>query len=179
MKKFAAALIAIIAGLILGLASAQTMMQRAQDVRDGTLGKWQSVQVDADSSSGFYAASAFLSKGQLPPPQGVRYYKRLADDEGNSLRGSCVIAVEGRMPESRWWFLKIETSAGVAALDAGSAIREADGSLLVSISQAPSAGNWLRVPDDGTYQLSLVIFERAKNTAEKPTPLPTVKRLWC
>lgn len=179
MKKLSTIVIAIIAGLLLGLASAQTMMQRAQQQQNGEIGNWRSVHINADSASGLYAASAFLSKGQLPPPQGVRYYKRLTDDEGNSLRGGCVVAVEGKMPDSRWWFLKLESGRGIASLDAGSAVREPDGTLLVSISQSPSPGNWLKAPDESSYQLSLVVFESPGKAAGQPQPLPTVKRLWC
>jgi hypothetical protein len=179
MKNAVAALVAIIAGLAVGLTSAQTMMQRAADEQEGSNGNWRNVHIDADSSSGFYAASSFLRKGQLPPPRGARFYTREIDDDGNGLRGGCVVSIEGRMPDVRWWSVKIEGTAGVAALDAGDALREPDGTLILSISHAPSPGNWLKAPGDGSYVLNLVIFDAVQPTKTAAPPLPVVKRLWC
>jgi hypothetical protein len=179
MQKFVAAAIAIFAGLVLGLVSAQTMMQRAADAQEGSVGNWNSVRIANDTSSGFYAASGFLRKGQLPPPRGARFYTRNLDDDGNALRGGCVVSIEGKMPEVRWWSVKIETASGIAALDAGDALREADGTLIISISKAPSSGNWLKAPDEGTYTLNLVMFDPAKPSKDASPALPLVKRLWC
>jgi hypothetical protein len=179
MKKPVAAIVSIIAGIVLGLVSAQTMMRRAADAQEGSVGNWHSVRIDADSSSGFYAASSFLKMGQLPPPRGARFYTRNLDDDGNALRGGCVVSVEGKMPEVRWWSLKAQTSSGTASLDAGESLREFDGSLVISISRAPSSGNWLKTPNDGVYDLNLVIFDPVQPSKEASPPLPAVKRLWC
>jgi hypothetical protein len=154
-------------------------MQRAADTQEGSVDNWHSVRIAADSSLGFYAASSFLRKGQLPPPRGARFYTRNLDDEGNALRGGCVVSIEGKMPDVRWWSVKVQTSSGDASLDAGEALREADGTLVISISRAPAAGNWLRVPDDGIYNLNLVIFDPAQQSRKTALPLPAIKRLWC
>lgn len=163
----------------MGLVSAQTMMQRAADAQEGSVGNWHSVRIAGDSSSGFYAAASFLRKGQLPPPRGARFYTRNLDDDGNALRGGCVVSIEGRMPSVRWWSIKTQTSSGDAALDVGEALREADGSLVISISHAPSSGNWLKTPGDGAYDLDLVIFDPVQVSKDAAPPLPAVKRLWC
>jgi hypothetical protein len=178
MKKILAALLSIVAGLALGLVSAQTMMQRAADAQEGSIGNWHSVRIAADSN-GFYAASSFLRKGQLPPPRGARFYTRNLDDDGNALRGGCVVSIEGMLPSVRWWSVKVESSSGVTALDAGDALREADGTLVISISKAPSAGNWLKAPDDGVYSVNLVFFDPVQASKDAVPALPTVKRLWC
>jgi hypothetical protein len=179
MKKLLAAILSIVAGITIGLVSAQTMMERASQRQDGSIGNWHSVRIATDSSSGFYAASSFLRNGQLPPPRGARFYTRNLDDEGNALRGGCVVSVEGKMPDLRWWSLKAQTTSAYASLDAGEALREPDGSLLISISRAPSAGNWLKVLDDGAYDLNLVIFDPAQPAKQAVPSLPAVKRLWC
>jgi hypothetical protein len=179
MKKLVAALVSIIVGLVLGLVSAQTMMQRAADAQEGSVGNWHKVQIAADSSSGFYAASSFLRRGQLPPPRGARFYTRTLDDDGNALRGGCVVSIEGKMPDVRWWSIKVQASSGDASLDAAGALREADGLLVVSVSHAPSSGNWLMAPDDGAYALNLVIFDPAQPAKGAAPPLPAIKRLWC
>lgn len=179
MKKLLGAILSIIAGLVIGLVSAQTMMERAARAQEGSVGNWNSVRIAADSSSGFYAASSFLRNGQLPPPRGARFYTRNLDDDGNALRGGCVVSIEGKMPDVRWWSFKTQTSSSVASLDAGEAVLEADGTLLISISRAPSAGNWLKVPEDSAYQLNLVIFDPAQPSKQAAPSLPAVKRLWC
>jgi hypothetical protein len=179
MKKLLAVFISIVAGLVIGLVSAQTMMQRAVDAQEGSVGNWHSVRIAAESSSGFYAASGFLRKGQLPPPRGARFYTRNLDDDGNALRGGCVVSIEGKMPDVRWWSVKTQSATGFASLDAGEALREADGTLVISISRAPSPGNWLKALDDNTYDLNLVIFDPAQASKEPAPPLPAVKRLWC
>jgi hypothetical protein len=179
MKKITAFIMSIVAGPIIGLVSAQTMMQRAADKQEGTVGNWHNVQIAADSSSDFYAASGFLRKGQLPPPRGARFYTRNLDDDGNALRGGCVVSIEGKMPDVRWWSVKTQSSSGFASLDAGETVREADGTLLISISRAPSPGNWLKALDDSSYELNLMIFDSAQVSKSAAPPLPAVRRLWC
>ena len=179
MKKLLTAIMSIIAGLVIGLLSAQMMMQRAADMQEGSVGNWHSVRITADTSTGFYAASSFLRKGQLPPPRGARFYTRNLDDDGNALRGGCVVSIEGKLPSVRWWSVKTQSASGTASLDAGEALREADGILVISISRAPSAGNWLKALDDSAYDLNLVIFDPVQASKAAAPPLPAVKRLWC
>ncbi len=183
MNKMFLAMVSILAGLAAGLISAQVMMDRAvmspADGAQGVAANWHRVAIVSDTGSAFYAAGNFLRKGQLPPPRSARFYTRNMDDEGHSLRGGCVVAIEGKLPDVRWWSIKVEAAGATSSIDAGGAIREADGTLLVSIASAPVPGNWLKAPDDGAYDLDLVFFDPVLPSRTAPPALPTVKRLWC
>jgi hypothetical protein len=124
-------------------------------------GKWMEIKPDGDDLNSLYLSGHFLRRGQVPPLKGSRFFVRQLDDDGNSLRGDCVVAFEGKLPEARWWFVSADAKGARTALDAGEAVREASGEYTISISDNPVPGNWLVPP-----------------TTDK-LALPAVKRLWC
>lgn len=176
MKRFVAPLVLLLTGLILGVLSAQYMMENASVAAPIANSKWKEIRVGGEDLKSSYLAGHFLRRGQVPPPKGTRFYVRNTDDEGNSLRGDCVVTLEGRMPASRWWFVSSASSSGRKTLDAAQAIREGSGEVTISISVSPVAGNWLVPADGGNYDLQLVLLGVDDDT---PPVLPSVKRLWC
>ena len=142
-------------------------------------GKWMEVKHDGDDLNSLYLSGHFLRRGEVPPLKGSRFFVRQLDDEGNSLRGDCVVSVEGRMPDARWWFVSADAKNIRAALDAGEAVREASGNYTISISNNPVPGNWLVPPTTGAYSISLVLLDAATDANSAAISLPAVKRLWC
>ena len=118
-------------------------------------------------------------RGQVPPPRGSRYLMRLLDDEGQSLRGDCVVSIEGKMPAARWWFIAANDGTTRTTLDAGMAVREASGDYVIAVSSNPVPGNWLAPPGSGSYELNLVLLGVDSDDAQAGVPLPRVKRLGC
>jgi hypothetical protein len=164
------------AGLAFGLLSARFMMDTVSTGANADTGKWTEINLAGDSLNSTYLAGHFLRRGQVPPPNGVRFFVRDSDDDGNRLRGDCVTLMEGEIPSSRWWFVSADDGAARNGLDAGQVVREGDGQINISISTAPVPGNWLVPPSAGRFQVQLVL---QGVLAEQPLKLPGVKRLWC
>lgn len=166
----------LVAGIALGLLSAQYLMENASVAAPVANSEWNEIQIGAESLQSSYLAGHFLRRGQVPPLKGSRFFVRSVDDDGNRLRGGCVVTLEGRIPPARWWFVSASSASGRATLDAAQAIRESNGEVAVSISLTPVAGNWIIPTDGNSYELQLVLLG-ADDAAI--VDLPSVKRLWC
>jgi hypothetical protein len=176
MKRMIAPLSLLVAGVALGLLSAQYLMENANIAAPVVNSKWSEIRIGAETLQSSYLAGHFLRKGQVPPLKGSRLFVRSTDDDGNSLRGDCVVTLEGRIPPSRWWFVSATSGSGRTTLDAAQVVGEATGEVAISISLSPVAGNWFIPADGGAYELQLVLLG-SDDTA--PLALPLVKRLWC
>lgn len=180
MNRTIVPLVMLAAGVGLGFLSAQYMMENASVASPVGNSGWSEIRVGGDTLTSTYLSGHFLRRGQLPPPRGARFFVRADDDEGNSLRGDCLVSVEGTMPTSRWWFVSASTGSARTSLDAAQTIREASGETTVSLSVAPVPGNWLVPPSNGGYELQLVLLGVDDAAAAgQQTSLPRVKRLWC
>lgn len=179
MQRFLISSLMLLAGLSFGLLSARYMMENVSMASPVAGGKWMEVKPDGDDFNAVYLSGHFLRRGQVPPLKGSRFFVRQLDDDGNTLRGDCVVTFEGKMPDARWWFVSADASDKRTALDAGEAVREASGNYTISISDNPVPGNWLIPPTTGTYALTLVLLDVVAETNGTTTSLPTVKRLWC
>ncbi len=176
MKRFIVPSCLLVAGVALGLLSAQYLMENASVAAPVANSNWSEIQIGGETLQSSYQAGHFLRRGQVPPPKGTRFFVRSVDEEGNSLRGDCLVTLEGRIPPARWWFISTASNGGRATLDAAQAIRETSGDIAVSVSMSPVAGNWLVPKGSGAYQLQLVLMGAEDETV---LTLPTVKRLWC
>jgi hypothetical protein len=179
MYKYFITPLLLIAGLSFGLLSARYMMENASVAAPVADGKWMEIKTNSNDLKSIYLTGHFLRRGQVPPLKGSRFFVRTLDDEGNSLRGDCVVTLEGQVPDARWWFVSAESPSKRTALDAGEAVREATGDYTISIAGSPVPGNWLLPPTSGTYTLSLVLLDVPPETAADVLTLPAVKRLWC
>lgn len=179
MRRTFITLLMLFAGLSFGLLSARYMMENLSMAAPIAGGKWMEIKPAGDDLNSLYLSGHFLRRGEVPPLKGSRFFVRQLDDEGNILRGDCVVAFEGKMPEARWWFVSADAKNARTALDAGEAVREATGNYTVSISSNPVPGNWLVPPTTGAYAISLVLLDVVTEPNGSTPTLPTVKRLWC
>jgi hypothetical protein len=179
MQKFFIAVAMLVAGLSFGLLSARHMMETASGAAPLDGGKWAEIKPEGDDLNSLYLAGHFLRRGEVPPLKGSRFFVRQVDDDGNTLRGDCVVSLDGKIPDARWWFVSANIKGARTALDAGEAVREASGEYTISISENPVPGNWLVPPSGGSYELSLVLLDAVAETTTDTIKLPIVKRLWC
>ncbi len=179
MKKFFIPPLMLLAGLSIGLLSAQYLMENATVASPVANSKWSEIKVGGDDLNATYLAGHFLRRGQVPPLKGARFFVRDSDDDGNSLRGDCLVSLEGKVPDARWWFVSAEGSGIRTALDAGEVVRESTGDISVSISETPAPGNWFLPPKSGSYSLALVLLDAAPEVTPNSLALPSVRRLWC
>jgi hypothetical protein len=178
MMRFLTPPVLLLAGAVLGLLSAAQMMENASISKPVGTSKWTEVNAESDDLSGLYRAGHFLKRGQLPPPKGARFFVRSVDDEGNSLRGDCVVTIEGKVPAARWWFLNSSSLTVSTGIDASEVVREANGTFNISVSSNPVSGNWFIPATGGTYDLQFVLLSISDEDFAT-TALPAVKRLSC
>ena len=179
MKRPLLPLIMLATGTILGVLSAARLLDGQAEATSADANAWQEWRGGGDDLRNTYFTGHFLSQGQVPPPKGTRLLVRSTDDEGQTLRGSCVISVEGKLPAARWWFVAATSGRQRVTLDAAQAVREADGSTVIAVASAPTPGNWLVPPGDGAYELQLVLLGVDDTAALAPGSLPRVRKLWC
>lgn len=179
MRRFFITSLMLLAGLSFGLLSARYMMENMSMAAPVAGSKWTEVKPDGDDLNSLYLAGHFLRRGEVPPLKGSRFFVRQLDDDGNILRGDCVVTLEGKMPDARWWFVSTDVRSTRTALDAGEAVREASGNYTISISTNPVPGNWLVPPTTSAYALTLVLLDAVTGADATAPTLPTVKRLWC
>jgi hypothetical protein len=177
MMRAVLPLIMLALGLLLGTLSAQHMMETASGATPIPQTGWSEIRIAKDRWQSVYLVGHFLRRGQVPPPKGTRFFVRSLDDDGNSLRGDCLVTLEGKIPQSRWWFVSAASGGNRATLDAAQAIRETTGETNISLSVSPVPGNWLVPPGGGAYELQLVLL--GLDDATEAPALPRVKRLWC
>lgn len=178
MRKAALFLVMLVIGPLLGWLSARAMLERSAFAMNEAIGGWVEVRNDPGSLAGTYEAGSYLVRGQLPPPQHVRQFVRLRDDDGNSLRSDCATRIEGVPLPGRWWQIAASTRLETRSISAGSIVREANGSYVVTLWNAVSPGNWLQLGDPEDYSLRLYAHEPSTEDGQS-LPLPTVRRLWC
>jgi hypothetical protein len=169
----------LLAGLGFGLLSARYMMENASVASPIAGGHWMEIRTEGTDINALYLTGHFLRRGEVPPLKGSRFFVRHVDDDGNTLRGDCVVNIDGKIPEARWWFVSADAGGNRTALDAGEAVREATGDYSISISENPVPGNWLVPPTVGSYAITLVLLDAAPDIAADKLELPVVKRLWC
>jgi hypothetical protein len=166
-------------GLLLGTLSAQYMMETASGATPVGQSGWNEIRIDKGRWQTIYLVGHFLRRGQVPPPKGTRFFARNLDDDGNSLRGDCLVTVEGQLPPSRWWFVSASAASTRTTFDAAQAVRETSGETNIAVSVSPVPGNWLAPPGGGAYELQLVLLGVADDATATALALPRVKRLWC
>lgn len=179
MNRAIIPLVMLAVGLGFGPLSAQYMMENASIAAPIGASGWKEIRSGSEDLNAMYLAGHFLRRGQLPPPKGSRFFVRTEDDDGNSLRGECLVTVEGTFPAARWWFLSASSGGARTSLDVSQAIREASSETAVSVSVSPVPGNWLVPPGGGGYELQLVLLGSFDDVAGVLPALPRVKRLWC
>ena len=154
------------------------MMQNAAGAGGTTSGGWTEITLADEGLRSTYESGYYLWQGKVPPPNHVRLFRRAQDDEGNNLRGDCAIQLEGIIPEARWWVVNTDGVGASGSVSAGTAIREANGEIAITISPSPVPGNWIKPGAASSYNLQLIL-QNASTPEGQKLVLPAVKRLWC
>ena len=169
----------LLVGAVTGYLTGVNSVGRAGQI---SAGQWTQWAVNAKGSFALYSIAHFRQQGTLPPSQATRYFTRLLDDEGKSLRGACTYVLSGVQPAARWWSVSAGPagSGGVdAAFTAGDAVLTSDDQLSMTISRRAAPGNWLAIKDYGAMRVTLVLVEPYPPTKDTTTQLPTLERLGC
>jgi hypothetical protein len=182
MQRFIWATSYVAGGLALGCFSAYALIQSSgiEHVESGT--PWLSRATAMADTSAFYVRSHYLMEGRLPPAPGqLTEATAETDSENRPLTSSCVYRVAGSGPLPRWWSLTATGSDVVGAplqstADSDTALREADGSVLITVSSLPRPGNWLKAPEARRFSL---LYSAIPQGAGVTTPPFTITREAC
>lgn len=182
MARVSVKIFSVLCGVVGGWASALSFIDSVGSMPAGATGNWRMWDLASGTASNPYARAHFLIEGRVPPAQSLfQVYTNSLDDDGDTLRSSCVYKIVANNLESRWWSLSVGPSGGdsSAALTSDDVVRGADNSLNIAVARSPVAGNWIRPATEGTLTLQLVVSNTDELEAAGDLKLPTVQRVSC
>jgi hypothetical protein len=170
------------AGVLSGSLSAYVLIQSAgiEPVQDGS--PWQSRAAGLADTLGYYVRLHYLVEGRLPPAPGqLMEATAQSDGDGQPLSSACRYRLEGKGPLPAWWSLSVIDGGAVITsrqtiVDASAIIAEPDGSLVISASETPQPGNWLRTPEARRYTL---LYSAYTGRSSGIVPPFTISRTGC
>ena len=176
--------IAIVAGILAGLASAVAAIELYSATPVEPESPWRSWDVSANSRIRPYALDHYLMSGRFPPAAGqMREFSTHRTSDGGTLNGACDYVLVAKAAPSSWWTLAAfsdnSNSASNAVITADTAVAESDGSIHLSVSHSPASGNWIRSPSGSNFTLLYTVAEPSSNRARSVLPIFTVERVGC
>ncbi len=173
----------VIGGVSIGVGSAYFAMTNLGVTKVQGNPGWETRELAPSGTAVPYVLGYFLAAGQLPPPASVMQFNGVTDSSDAKFSGSCIVKIEGMVPDSRWWTLAAVDFNGLtqnerSVVTAGTAIRETDGRLVVFVSRTPHHGNWLIPPSSGRYHIALTLHD-ASQTRDAGFALPKISIELC
>jgi hypothetical protein len=112
------------------------------------------------------------------------------DANGDELRRECAYTIEGGFPTARFWTLYAADQSldvihtgrpRIAALQSYQVLRQSDNSVLISVSNRPSPGNWLLSDGFGRMYFVLTFYDTpiASSTGLSDVTLPSIVKAGC
>ncbi len=178
-------LLALVAGIMAGLASAVAAIEFYSATPVGPESPWLSWDVSADSNVRPYALDHYLMAGRFPPAAGqMREFAAQKASDGSALNGSCSYVLTANPAPTLWWTVSVSSSgssgtAPNAVITADTAITETDGSLRLAVSRMPVSGNWIRPSSTNDFTLLYTIAEPSSNFSRGPLPMFIIERSGC
>ncbi|WP_119392973.1 DUF1214 domain-containing protein [Taklimakanibacter lacteus] len=172
-------------GGIIGIVSAQWSVEKTATAMTAGGGPWKSWFSGTTSIRNPYVNAHYLMFGRLPPTLGQELlFEARYDDEGAALDASCDYVIEGPRLTARWWHLALadEDNSQPAAISLTSSqlIGEPDGSMRITISRQPKAGNWINPRDLSRFELVLKLRPGSGlNAGAAVVTLPHIRREAC
>lgn len=185
MVRLRLLLVVVPLGLFLGLQTAWLAARSETPLSSISYGPWRAAPVAGTSRDDPYSRAALARTGELPLGSGEGLaMTAIRDSEGGRLVGRCGYRIEGRTPPARLWTLTVEKRANGAlraALPNSSILRREDGSFVLTVSNDPSPGNWVKSPDRGPLRFVLRLYDTTARTttAISSVSMPSIERLSC
>ena len=168
-------------GAVVGYVTGQQSLGRSGQVSLAG-SKWTQELVNPKDNFALYAVGHFRSNGLLPPSRATQLYAREVDEDGASLRGSCVYQLSGHEPFARWWSVSTSDAGSMSAkksFTSRDAVLTGDDQFSLAISRHAAPGNWLQPDEVGSMRVTLVLNE-PYTAGKTPAPaLPELKKVFC
>ncbi len=187
LVKFA---VASIAGLGLGVFSAQSLIDGYGGLFNKSSGPWTSWPTAGTRSSNPYVRAHYLTHDRLPISQfEINELEARVDDSGAQLDGNCTYDIKGPMPKTRWWSLyNFSSDSGSqtslpkrAGIGSQQVFYQTDGSFHIKLSNEPQTGNWLIPTGDDELVLVLRHYNPGRSISNqfRFENLPTITKRDC
>lgn len=190
MNSLVKFVVASVAGLGVGVFSAQALIDGYGNLFNKSYGPWVSWPTAGTRSSNPYVRAHYLNHNRLPISQfEVNELEARTDSNGEPLDGKCTYEITGKMPQTRWW--SIYTFANGSANTGNSAHRtgissqqmfyQTSDAFLIKLSSDPQTGNWLVPASDGDFVLVLRHYNPGRSISNqfKFENLPVIKKRAC
>jgi hypothetical protein len=155
------------------------------------LGAWEAFPDAQTDQADPYAKSHRANAGKLlyASAEGLSFTAAI-DDSGERLSGNCSYVLSGHTPPARFWTLYAAApGAPVAsmnsdlptALNSRTVLRGKDGNFDIAISAATRPSNWLSVPGQGNFRLTLTLLDTptAGSSGLIDLTMPRITRTGC
>lgn len=178
-------LLALVAGILAGLASAVAAIELYSATPVEPESPWLGWDVSAGSKVRPYALDHYLMAGRFPPAAGqMREFAAKKASDGGALNGACSYVLKATPAPALWWTVAALSSGSSgptpnAVITADTAVAENDGSLRLAVSRMPMSGNWIRPPSTNEFTLLYTIAEPSSNSSRGPLPMFTIERSGC
>ena len=194
MRRFLEIAFVLLIGLGIGGAVSWLSIQNRLGFGALRLGAWTSWPLAGSAGADPYTRAKVAAEGEIPlgAAEGIAFLAR-TDDAGEPLRRECRYTLVGRTPPARFWTLSAHDLSGAAlAHRAGSPaaqrglvsrelLREADGSVQVTVGRGAGAANWLPTQGSGPYQLVLRLYDAqlAATEGNRSDLMPAIRFAGC
>lgn len=125
---------------------------------------------------------------QLGSSEGLQFIAE-TDNDGQTLDRSCTYRVDGKTPVSTLWTLtavdpegrNVAASQALDYLDSNHLSRASDGSAVIAVGPALSAGDWLEIGGTGPFRLVLNLYDTPLNSGIdwSTSQMPSITRETC
>lgn len=155
------------------------------------LGSWEAFPEAQTADADPYAKSHRANAGKLlyARAEGLSFMAA-TDDSGARLSGNCAYRLTGQTPTARFWTLFSTGADGrppaadadlPSSLNSRMVVREPDGSLDITMASRAHSGNWLAIPAQGQFRLTLTLLDTpaAGSSGLIDLAMPAIRRIGC
>jgi hypothetical protein len=155
------------------------------------LGAWEAFPEAQTAEADPYAKSHRANAGRLlyANAEGL-VFTAMVDDTGERLSGDCAYTITGHTPPARFWTLFAAGPGAPApssqsdlptAVNSRTVLHDADGGFRIGLGRIAVAGNWLAVPDNGAFRLTLTLLDTptAGSSGLIDLSMPSIKKTGC
>lgn len=155
------------------------------------LGPWEAFPEVQTAAADPYAKSHRANGGRLlyASAEGL-VFTASVDDTGARLSGNCTYRLTGHTPPARLWTLFAAAPGSATpsaqsdlptALNSRIVLRDETGSFDITLAATAKPGNWLAVPADGNFRLTLTLFDTptAGSSGLIDLTMPRIEKTGC
>lgn len=175
----------------LGISSAYWAVSGDYPVGRVRAGPWKAWPQVGSRDADPYARSIIVREADIPLATGEGLaLSAAADSAGRPLDTACTYRVGSTTPQARLWTLTLYDQDGSlvgsdldrSGLTSAEIVRGADGRFAIALSRDLQPGNWLKLPQSGSFSLMLRLYDSpvaAGSASLEAGALPAIERLEC